>query len=215
MNAITTNKNPKIPIAIYGAGGLGKEVKTIIDAINKVKPTYQFIGYFDDNQQGERIIGDVNALNAWKNELYIVVAIGSPVTKKKIIAAIYNQQVKYATLIHPEVIIGDIKKVTIGAGAILTAGSILTTDIKIGNHVLINLNTTIGHDVIISDFCSIMPGVNIAGAVKLELGVLIGSGAIIINEAQVGSAASVGAGAVVTKDIKASTTVVGVPAKEI
>lgn len=210
-----TNKNSKIPIAIFGAGGLGKEVKIIIDAINKVKATYQFIGYFDDNQQGENIIGDLNVLNGWKDELHIVVAVGSPVTKQKIIGAIQNQQVKYATLIHPRVIIGDKEKVAIGVGTILTAGSILTTDIKIGNHVLINLNATIGHDVLISDFCSIMPGVNIAGAVKLEPCVLIGSGANIINEARIGSAASVGAGAVVTKDIKTSTTVVGVPAREM
>jgi len=32
-------------ITIFGAGGFGREVKTIIDAINKSEPSYNFIGF--------------------------------------------------------------------------------------------------------------------------------------------------------------------------
>jgi hypothetical protein len=35
-------------IAIFGAGGFGREVKTIIDSINLISPRFEFIGFFDD-----------------------------------------------------------------------------------------------------------------------------------------------------------------------
>lgn len=201
-------------IAIYGAGGLGKEVLTIINAINKVSPAYNFIGYFDDTKAGERIVGGISALNQWKAPLSLIVAIGAPKIKKSIIQSIVNPQVKYEIIIHPQAIIGDLEKVIIRKGAVIAAGSILTTDIEIGEHVLINLNTTIGHDSTVGDFTSIMPGVNVAGGVHIESSVLIGSGVNIINAVTIESNAIVGAGAVVIKDVRKSTTVVGVPAKE-
>ena len=35
-------------IVIVGAGGFGREVKTIIDAINKSNKAYNFLGFYDD-----------------------------------------------------------------------------------------------------------------------------------------------------------------------
>ena len=52
-------------------------------------------------------------------------------------------------------------------GTVLTAGVILTTRIQTGDFVLINLATTVGHDVNIGNFCSIMPGCSISGSVSL------------------------------------------------
>lgn len=201
-------------IAIYGAGGLGKEVLTIISAINRIKPIYKFLGYFDDSKEGDMVIGGISQLNQWKAPISLVVAVGIPGVKKKIIQSITNPQVNYLTIIHPQAIIGDEKRVIINKGVIIGAGSILTTDIEIGEHVLINLNTTIGHDSKIGSFSSIMPGVNIAGGVCIQEAVLIGSGSNVINAVTIESNAIVGAGAVVVRDVKKLTTVVGVPAKE-
>ncbi|ELR70617.1 Acetyltransferase (isoleucine patch superfamily) [Fulvivirga imtechensis AK7] len=202
-------------IAIYGAGGLGKEVKTIIDAINQAKPVYDFLGYFDDNVRGDHVIGGLADLNRWEENIHLVIGIGAPEVKEQIISSITNSFIRYETLIHPGAEIGNGDDVQIGVGTIVTAGCILTTDIEIGKHVLLNLNTTIGHDVVIGDFCSIMPGVNLAGAVKIKKSVLIGSGANIINAVCIGERAVVGAGAVVLKNVKSHSTVVGVPAREL
>ncbi|MBL6444775.1 acetyltransferase [Fulvivirga sp. 29W222] len=201
-------------IAIYGAGGLGREVKTIIDAINLKKKTYNFIGYFDDDRGKNGVIGDLNDLNKWSSPLHLIIGIGAPAIKFKLVSQITSPYVSFPILIHPTVIIGNLSKVTIGQGTVLAAGSILTTDIHIGNHVLINLNTTIGHDVSIGRFTSVMPGVNIAGNIKIGELVLVGAGASLINAIVIGKSAIVGAGAVVLREVKEETTVVGVPANQ-
>lgn len=85
--------------------------------------------------------------------------------------------------------------------------------LRIGKHVLINLTCTIGHDVQMGDYCSVMPGVNISGNVTLEEGVYIGTGAKILNNVTIGARTIVGAGAVVTKSLPPDCTAVGVPAR--
>ena len=58
-------------IAIYGAGGLGREIACLINMINKKELTWTFIGFFDENKKiGECneygcIIGGMAELNSW------------------------------------------------------------------------------------------------------------------------------------------------------
>lgn len=201
-------------IAIYGAGGLGREVKTILDAINRENEVYNFLGFFDDGKKGEKVLGTIADLNRWDKPIALVVAAGAPRVKKDIISKISNSNVQYETVIHPRAITGDSDTITIGEGTIIGAGTILTTDIVIGAHVLINLNVTVGHDSIIGSFTSVMPGVNIAGSVEIGDEVLIGAGANVVNAVTIGGKARIGAGAVVLRDVNAGATVVGVPARE-
>ena len=105
--------------------------------------------------------------------------------------------------------------VLVGEGSIICAGTILTTDIKIGRHVILNLCCTVGHDSLIGDFCSFMPAVNISGEVNIGEGVYVGTGAKIINQLEIGEETIVGAGAVVAKSLPAKCTAVGIPAKPI
>jgi serine acetyltransferase len=80
--------------------------------------------------------------------------------------------------------------------------------------VIINLNSTIGHDSRIGSFTSIMPGAHISGNVTVGDQVLIGTGAVILQNLVLADNVKVGAGAVVTKDIREIQTVVGIPAKK-
>lgn len=82
-------------------------------------------------------------------EIYAVCAVGSASVRKRIVSKFQNSKVKFATVIDPSVIISD--RVQIGEGTIICAGTIITVDVKIGNHVIINLDCTIGHDDIIGD----------------------------------------------------------------
>ena len=97
----------------------------------------------------------------------------------------------------------------------MAANSVFTTNIKIGNHVFVNLGATIGHDTIIEDGCVLNPGSNISGGVLIKAGTLIGTNATILQYNNIGAGVIVGAGAVVTKDVQDNTTVIGVPAKPI
>jgi acetyltransferase-like isoleucine patch superfamily enzyme len=103
----------------------------------------------------------------------------------------------------------------VGEGSVLCAGTVLTTQIRIGAHVNLNLNCTIGHDTVIEDFCNLSPGVNISGSVHLEEGVDIGTGAAVVPGRRVGRGSTVGAGAVVTSDVPPLSLAVGVPARVI
>ncbi len=207
----------KKPLLIYGAGGLGREILALLRSL----PEWEPVGFIDDLQAPNtyikelEIIGDMSVLKSMEHPIYIVLAIGDPLVKKKVEAQLKKFAVQYPVLIHPSVILQDPTSIAIGTGSVIGAGSVLTTDIHIGNHVLINLNSTIGHDTKIGDYTSIMCGVNIAGEVNVGQSVLIGSGANILNRVSVGNNTQVGMGSVVLKDVSASVTVAGVPAKEI
>lgn len=208
-------------IAIYGAGGFGREVLTLINDINKINPQYQVIGFFDDgiskgtDVNGLSALGGINELNNVKEEVSVVLAIGNPETKKSILKKITNRLVDFPTIIHPSVMIGDRNWVSIGKGCIICGGTIITTNIIIRDFVILNLSCTVGHDTVIGDYAAFMPSVNISGEVEIGECVYVGTGAKIINQLKIGKGTIVGAGAVVAKDLPANCTAVGVPAKVI
>lgn len=207
-------------IAIIGAGGFGREVKTILDSINKVSLLYEFIGYFDDGKvKGEMInnfpiLGGIDDLNNFDADLDIVIALGDPRTKKKIIDKIGNNKINFPNIIHPSVMISD-DAVKIGKGNIICGGTIITCNIEIKDFVILNLSCTVGHDTVIGSYSSFMPSVNISGEVVIEDGVYVGTGAKIINQLTIGKNTIVGAGAVVSKSLPENCTAVGIPAKPI
>jgi sugar O-acyltransferase (sialic acid O-acetyltransferase NeuD family) len=208
----------KKEIVIYGAGGLGREVLALIKAL----PEWEVIGFYDDGLAKGTLIKNLKVLGAADDLLQInssvqlVIAIGDPRIKASIATKLSaNIHITYPVLVHPDALIMDKSSVKMGEGCIITAGVKMTSDIQLGKHVLINLNTTLGHDVHIGDGSSVMPGVNIAGEVKIGKEVLIGSGANILNGVHVADQARVGSGAVVTKQVKAGITVMGVPAREV
>ena len=208
-------------IAIFGVGGFGREVLTLIQDINKVNPVWNILGFFDDgHKRGEKInglpvLGSCIDLNNWDKDIYIAVSIGTPSIKKSILDKITNPNVSYPTLIHPSVIIGDSSFVKIGSGCIICAGVIITTNVIIDDFVILNLQCTVGHDVVIGKYAAFMPAVNISGEVTIGKSVYVGTGAKIINQLEIGENTIVGAGAVVAKSLPANCTAVGVPAKPI
>ena len=204
---------------IIGAGGFGREVAWLVERINEVNPTWNLKGFIDDNEKiwGTRedayeVLGGCEYL---KNlgEVYAVCAVGSAKIRKIIIDKLKNSNVKFATLIDPSVLVS--KRVEIGEGSIICAGTIITVDIKIGNHVIINLDCTIGHDDVIEDYATIYPSVNVSGNVLIGECSELGTGMQIIQGKKVAPNTIIGAGAVVVKDCLESGTYVGSPAKRI
>lgn len=207
-------------IAIFGAGGFGREVKTIIDSINKIEPIYEFIGFYDDGKEkgstinNYSVLGGIKDLNLLEEEIALVISIGDPKTKAKIISLINNPLITYPNIISPLALISD-DFVSLGKGNIICAGTIITCNIDIKDFVILNLSCTVGHDTIINNYASFMPSVNISGEVVVGEGVYVGTGAKIINLLEIGDYTIVGAGAVVAKTLPAKCTAVGIPAKPI
>lgn len=204
---------------IIGAGGFGREVAWLIERINEVTPTWNLKGFIDDNESfwvtnenDYPVFGGCEYLKSL-GEVYAVCAVGSAKVRKIVIEKLAGSAVKFATLIDPSVLIS--KKVEIGEGTIICAGTIITVDIKIGNHVIINLDCTIGHDDVIEDFVTIYPSVNVSGNVLLGECSELGTGMQIIQGKKIVPNTIIGAGAVVVKDCLESGTYVGSPAKKI
>jgi sugar O-acyltransferase (sialic acid O-acetyltransferase NeuD family) len=208
-------------IAIYGGGGFGMEVAAMIEQINNACLQWKLVGFFDDGLTPGRfvndypVLGGIDELNRWPSTMALALAIGIPKTKKQVFNRIANPNISYPVLIHPSVIIGSPKYVELGEGAIVCAGSILTTNIRIGKHVLINLACTVGHQSKIGDFSCLMPTCNISGEVEIGECVFWGTGSKIINRKKVGNNVTIGAGAVVINDLADDVTAVGVPAKVV
>ena len=207
-------------LVIFGAGGFGREVLQIVLDQNEDQRTWNFLGFLDGNPDllgkeihGFPVLGGAEWLRG-RSGVHVAVAVGNPAVKKKIVREILEMgENSFATLIHPDVWIG--RNVFIDPGTIICSGNRITTDIRIGAHVILNLNCTVGHDAIIEDFATLYPGVHVSGNVHLEEGAEIGTGTAIIQGVRVGAWTTVGAGAAVVRDLPPGVVAVGVPAKVI
>lgn len=206
-------------IVIIGAGGVGRETALIIEDINEVNKEWRLLGFVDDNAhiQGSKIngydvLGNLDFLENYNKEVYIVCAIANYKIKRNIIERLKkNRNIKYATLIHPSTRIK--KTVEIGEGCIVYQNVVLTVNICIGDHVIISPRCGIGHDARVKDYCSLLWNVSISGNVLLKEGVLLGSASTVIQGLTVGEGSIIGAGTVVIRDVQDEVTAVGNPAR--
>lgn len=208
-------------IVIFGAGGFAREVLQILRDINRSAPgTWEPLGFIVDAEyatehtiQGLPVLGTIEWLQRNKH-VQVIIAVGSSSARRRIANRISGTcENSFATLVHPRSWLGD--SIEIGCGTVICAGALITTDINIGEHVHINIGSTIGHDAILNDFVTLNPCVNISGNVTLSQGVEIGTGSVLIPYAHVGSWVIIGAGSIVTKTLNDNVTAVGVPAKVI
>ena len=208
-------------LIIYGAGGFGREAAWLVDRINKVKPTWNLLGYIDDTEEkqgtyinGYPVLGKADRIADFP-EAYFVCSLGCSKDRENIINRIksVNPSQKFAVLIDPSVEMSDY--VEIGEGSIICAHTILTVNISIGCHVIINLDCTVGHDAVIGDFVTLSPSVNVSGRTIIGRSTEIGTGANLIDTIHVVDNTIIGAGTVVVKSIETGGTYVGSPAKKI
>lgn len=207
-------------IALFGAGGFGREMVLMIEQINHVSPTWELIGFFDDGipkghpVDGHVVLGDRQTLNDWREDLAVCVAIADPEIRHNIVDDLHNPQLTFPCLFHPQCLKGSAQN-SFGDGCIITAGVILTTAVTLGKFCIVNLASTLGHDVRMGDFCTVMPGCSISGNVHIGSRTVLGAGSRIIQGIAIGEDGRVGAGAVVTKSFGNKKRILGVPARSI
>lgn len=207
-------------IAIYGAGGLGREVASMIDKINRISPTWNFIGFFDDGKEPGRqishfgkVLGNINTVNEWPTELYIVLSIGTPSTMQKVRSNIANHMIKFPNLIDPSFSIADAESFSIGEGNIIKGHCSVTTDVKLGDFNLLNGFVNIGHDVQIENFNVMMPGARISGEVKIGNCNLLGADCFIKQQLVIGNNVTVSPLSALLTKPKDGNLYIGNPAK--
>lgn len=204
-------------LVIIGAGGHGREALDIVEAINTVEPTFDFLGFLDDGREPgdlaspheERILGPVSL--AHDLDAMYVAAVGSPAIRRSVVESLPS--VPVASLIHPEATVGS--HCQHEPGLIMAAGARVTHGVTLGAHVHINVNATVSHDCQIGDFTTITPGSHLSGGVTLGKEVWVGIGATINQMLTVGDGVVLGAGSAVLTDIASGATAVGVPAEPL
>ncbi len=214
-------------LVIFGAGGLAREFHDIVEAVNAQDaqhgdaPTWEFLGFIDGSTQRDArvatrgpILGDDAFVEHLAEGTHFVVAIAQTSVRRRVAELAESHGLVGAVIVHPRALIGD-HAVTLGAGTIVAANAIITTDVTLGRHVHVDRGVQIGHDSVLADFVSTYPAATIAGTVSIEAGATVGSNATVIQGLTIGENAFVGAGAVVVRDVPSDVTVVGVPAKPV
>lgn len=202
-------------LIVVGGGGFAKEVIWLAKDCG-----LEVIGILDDaayasdiKQFNVKLLGKVNDWIKYP-ECFFIIGIGSPRTRYKVVEKMESiGKPNFTELIHPSVIKSNF--VRIGKGAIICAGSILTIDIDIGQHTILNLNTTIGHESVIGNFVTIAPLVAVSGNVCVEDYVEIGTGSSVRQGLKLNRGSMLAMGSVLIKNLPANMIYAGTPAKKM
>ena len=203
-------------IIIVGAGGFGRELLWWIKDINKVQPTWEILGFLDDNPNAldgydcdYKIVGTIKDWQP-KDDEEFALAFGSPELKRKIVSILKSKGASFASIIHPTAMLSEFAKV--GEGLIMFPNSKISCNTTVGNFVTL-LATPIGHDTLVGDYTVISGGCNIVRNVKIGNDVFLAAGVCIAQDIVIGDGAYIGLGSVVLKDVPAGATVFGNPAR--
>ena len=206
-------------IAIYGAGGFGREVACLIHAINKVNHQWNLIGFFDDNSSLKgtsnrygAVFGGIETLNIWNTPLSVIMAIGNPKTLSFVVSKIDNLNIKFPNIIAPDVLFLDQNDFSLGQGNLIGFRCIISCHVQLGNFNLFNIDVLIGHDSSFGNFNVISPSVRISGEVKIGNTNFFGVSSVVLQQKKIGNHTTIGANSVVMRNTTDNFTYIGNPA---
>lgn len=200
-------------LAILGASGHGKVLADIAELTG-----WDNIVFFDDawpektNNGAWRVVGNTQSLLKCLTEYDgVTVAIGNNKIRQQKLQQLSRAGAKIITLIHPSATVSRYTK--IGLGSVVVAGAVINPDCIIGSGAIINTCSSVGHDCILGEAVHVCPGARLAGGTEVGDRAWVGVGSSVRQLIKIGADSIIGAGSAVVKDVPASTTVMGVPAK--
>ena len=193
-------------IIIVGAGGFGREAAWVIDRSNAVNPTYELLGFCDDDSEycmthyGSSYLGTLEEVAEGYSGVSFFCAIGKNRIRQSVTKHLTESGLAMVTVIDPSAVIAP--DVTVGDGSFIGIGSVISVSTKIGSGVIINHNVTVGHDVTVDDFAQLCPGVSLSGSCHVGEGALLGSNSATVQERKIGAWSTLGIGAVLLSDLE-------------
>jgi len=201
-------------LLIIGANGHGKVVADI--AVNM--GIYEKISFLDDNEEIISVLGfpckgKVSLIEREDRKCHVVVAIGNPKIREKILERVMKLGFEVPVLIHPNAVVAD--DVQFGCGCVVMAGAVINCSTTIGKGSIVNTACSVDHDCIMEDYSHVAVGAHLAGTVHVGKRTWVGAGAVVSNNINICDDVMIGAGAAVVKDILEPGTYVGVPVKKL
>lgn len=198
-------------IAIVGAGGFARELQWLIREL-----PFEFVGFLA-NQQGEfdsPVLGDFSWLESNHVDA-LAIGIGSPHARLDVGNELKRRfpHIEFPAIIHPSVKI-DRTSSKVGEGVVICADSYITVNVSIGNFAMLNVGTLVGHESKVGEG-TVLNCATICGGVNIGDRVLVGIRSTVLQYLSIGDDAVIGACSLVTKNVPAEGTWVGVPAKPL
>lgn len=207
---------PMKRLLIWGAGDQGIVTLDCALAMNR----YGRIDFMELKEKGHRPIPgyrirreDDALAEIMKSYDEVIVATGNNELREKKISRLISLGIPMAVIIHPTAVISPLSR--IAQGCTIHPAAVINAYASIGTGCIINTQADIEHDCVVEDYVNVCPKVSMAGHTVVGRKTFLGIGCTIIDGIRIGREVTVGAGAVVIRDVPDHGAVAGVPAKEI
>lgn len=158
-------------LLILGAGGHGKVVKEIAEALGYTK-----IAFLDDN--GTEAIGRIADSQAFVDEYKAaLVGIGNNKFRGELLARLEEEGFNIPVLIHPTAYVS--KSAVIGKGTVVEPLAIVNASSNIGIGCIVSVGSIVDHDAVLEDCVHVNAGAIckagsfVAKGTKLEAGQVV------------------------------------------
>lgn len=211
-------------LIVVCAGGYARELASYVRDLRGAGEPITIRSFVDDHRfeatyEGAPLLGGLQHLRAFLeahpgNMFSYICAVSNNQARLDVVRRVERlgaSNLAPWTARHPNATISD--SAEIGTGVCVAPGAIVTARATIGDHCILNVNSSVSHDSLIEPFVHVSPSASICGGVTIGEGCYIGPGATVVSNVQIGAWSIVGAGAVVTDDVPAYSTVATDPAR--
>ena len=208
-------------IGLVGCGGFGREIMPELVRILRQKNIVATVVFVETQVSGSRVNGypvlsEDEFFSHTDSDKHFNIAIANSKIREALATRFTASGAKPFSIQSPAAHFYDANE--IGDGSIICAGSVVSSNVKIGRFFHCNFLSYVAHDCVIGDFVTFAPNVTCNGNVEIGDHAYIGAGALLKNgipgkPLRIGAGVIIGMGAVVTKDVPAGETWIGNPAR--